>query len=69
MLQFSFRHDGSSKFGRDKRFGNFYTIGAGWNLQNEPFIQKLDFISRMKLRASFGSTGNTPGSAFSHMGL
>lgn len=69
MLQFSFRHDGSSKFGRDKRFGNFFTIGGGWNIQKEAFMQNLDFISMLKLRASYGSTGNTPGSAFSHMGL
>lgn len=69
MLQFSFRHDGSSKFGRDKRFGNFFTVGGGWNVQKEAFMQDLDFISMLKLRASYGSTGNTPGSAFSHMGL
>lgn len=69
MLQFSFRHDGSSKFGRDKRFGNFFTVGGGWNIQKEAFMQNVKFINQLKLRASYGSTGNTPGSAFSHMGL
>lgn len=69
MLQFSFRHDGSSKFGRNKRFGNFFTVGGGWNMENEAFMQELDFISQLKLRASYGSTGNTPGGAFTHMGL
>lgn len=69
MLQLSYRHDGSSKFGRNKRFGDFFTIGVGWNIQNEAFMKNVDFISQLKLRASYGSTGNTPGSAFSHMGL
>lgn len=69
MLQFSFRHDGSSKFGRDKRFGDFFTVGGGWNIQKEAFMQNVKFINQLKLRASYGSTGNTPGAAFSHMGL
>lgn len=69
MLQFSFRHDGSSKFGRDKRFGNFFTVGGGWNIQKEAFMQNLKYISMLKLRASYGSTGNTPSGAFTHMGL
>lgn len=69
MLQFSFRRDGSSKFGRDNRFGNFFTVGGGWNIHKESFMQNIDAIDLMKLRFSYGSTGNTPGAAFSHMGL
>lgn len=69
MLQFSFRRDGSSKFGRDNRFGNFFTIGGGWNMHNESFINSIGAINSLKLRASYGSTGNTPSAAFTHMGL
>ena len=69
MLQFSFRRDGSSKFGRDNRFGNFFTVGGGWNLHKEEFMQGIDALNMLKLRASYGSTGNTPSGAFTHMGL
>jgi TonB-linked SusC/RagA family outer membrane protein len=68
-LQFSLRRDGSSKFGKNNRFGTFYTIGGGWNVHNESFIEAIDAINILKLRLSYGSTGNTPSAAFSHMGL
>ena len=69
MLQASFRRDGSSKFGRDNRFGNFYTVGGGWNMHQEEFMTGIEAINSMKLRASYGSTGNTPSGSFTHMGL
>lgn len=69
LAQFSIRRDGSSKFGRDNRFGNFFTIGGGWNIQNEAFMKPIKAINELKLRASYGSTGNTPSAAFAHMGL
>ena len=69
MLQFSFRRDGSSKFGRDNRFGNFFTVGGGWNMHKEEFMSGTEAIDMLKLRASYGSTGNTPSGSFTHMGL
>lgn len=69
LFQFSFRRDGSSKFGKDNRYGNFFTVGGGWNLANEVFLKDSKIINELKLRASYGSTGNTPPSNFSHMGL
>ncbi len=58
LLDASFRMDGSSKFGSDRRFAPFWSIGAGWNMQNENFMKELTFIDRLKLRGSFGSTGS-----------
>lgn len=66
--QISARRDGSSQFGKDNRYGNFWSIGGGWNIHNEEFLQ-AEFIDQLRLRASFGKTGNTPGGAFSHLNL
>ena len=55
----TFRRDGSSKFGPNKRFGNFGAVGAAWLFSNETFIKdNLAFLSFGKLRGSFGTTGN-----------
>ncbi|MDR1343604.1 MAG: TonB-dependent receptor [Prevotellaceae bacterium] len=62
MAQFSYRIDGSSKFGKNNRYGNFFTVGAAWSLHKESFLQGVDFVNQLKLRASYGSIGNTPGS-------
>ncbi|TRX71937.1 SusC/RagA family TonB-linked outer membrane protein [Carboxylicivirga sp. M1479] len=63
MAQFSFRRDGSSKFGTDSQFGNFYSFSGGWNIHNEEFFT-LDNINVLKLRASYGALGNTPGNYY-----
>ncbi|MCG8582988.1 MAG: SusC/RagA family TonB-linked outer membrane protein [Bacteroidales bacterium] len=59
MAQFSFRRDGSSKFGKDTQFGNFYSFSAGWNIHNEDFFN-WDNVNVLKFRASYGVLGNTP---------
>lgn len=59
MGQFSFRRDGSSKFGKDTQFGNFYSISGGWNIHNEDFFD-IKEINVLKFRASYGVLGNTP---------
>jgi TonB-linked SusC/RagA family outer membrane protein len=56
----SFRRDGSSRFGRDNKFGNFWSVGGGWNLYKEKFF-KIKTISELRLRASYGATGNQTG--------
>lgn len=58
LLDFSFRTDGSSQFGSQKRFAPFWSAGAGWNLHNETAIRNLGFINRLKVRYSFGYTGS-----------
>ena len=54
----SIRRDGTSRFYKDYRWGTFYSIGAGWRLDQEPFIKELAFINLLKLRASYGGVGN-----------
>ena len=55
----SYRHDGSSRFGKDYRWGNFYALGAAWVISNEPFMAKIKKnVNFLKFKASFGETGN-----------
>lgn len=54
----SFRIDGSSRFGKDEKFGYFPSLALGWRLDREPFIADLGLFSSLKLRASYGVTGN-----------
>jgi TonB-dependent starch-binding outer membrane protein SusC len=58
ILSGSFRRDGSSRFGENNRYANFWSIGASWNIDKESFLNDLTFISQLKLRASYGTTGN-----------
>ena len=59
FTEFSLRRDGSSRFARNFRWGNFYSIGAGWLLHKEEFIQSLrNWINVLKFRISYGSVGN-----------
>jgi len=56
-LSASFRRDGSSRFINNK-WGNFYSLGASWRLDQENFISDLEWINTLKLRASYGEVGN-----------
>lgn len=59
LFTFSFRADGSSKFGENNRFGYFPSFALGWNLGDEDFLKtKSDFLDNLKLRASWGVSGN-----------
>ncbi|WP_312077059.1 SusC/RagA family TonB-linked outer membrane protein [Chryseobacterium sp.] len=58
LLTATLRADGSSKFGENNRYGIFPSLAAGWNISKESFLQDVDFISNLKLRASWGKTGN-----------
>ena len=59
----SVRIDGSSKFGADKKYAPFWSAGAGWNIHNEKFFKHTK-ISMLKLRYSYGVTGNQEFSAY-----
>ena len=61
FVSFSGRRDGSSKFYQDKRWGTFYSASAAWRLDQEDFMKELTFIDNMKLRGSYGQTGNDGG--------
>ncbi|HEY0176715.1 MAG TPA: TonB-dependent receptor, partial [Pedobacter sp.] len=58
------RMDGSSKFGEDKRFAFFPSAAAAWRLSEEKFIKDISAISNLKLRASYGVTGNSEITAY-----
>lgn len=58
LLDLSFRRDGSSLFGSNKHFAPFWSVGLGWNVHKEKFIKMPEAVNRLKLRASFGSTGS-----------
>ncbi len=68
-LDATYRRDGSSRFGADKRWGNFYSFGLAWSIGDENFIQDLGFIDYMKLRTSYGVTGNAAIGNFPSRGL
>ena len=57
-LSASFRRDGSSRFGADKRYGNFWSVGASWNISREEFMEDQNIISDLKIRTSYGVNGN-----------
>lgn len=58
LLQFTFRRDGSSKFGSESRYGNFPSLALGWRINEEAFFPKNSAVSNLKLRASWGKLGN-----------
>lgn len=61
LLQLSLRRDGSSAFGENNRWGYFPSVGAAWRISQENFMENLNFLSDLKLRASYGVTGNSAG--------
>lgn len=69
LLGLSARIDGSSRFGADNRYGFFPAISAGWVLSEESFLKKIELISFLKLRASWGKTGNAEVGNFPQLGL
>lgn len=60
LFQVSGRVDGSTKFSEQNRYGFFPAASAGWNISDEAFLNGVDVISLLKLKASYGVVGNTP---------
>lgn len=58
LLTASIRRDGSSRFGLDNKWGNFPSLSAGWIVSDENFMANIDAVSFLKLRTSYGETGN-----------
>lgn len=70
LLMFTARYDGSSKFGKDNRYGFFPGVSAGWIMSEEPFLSNSSVVSFLKLRGSYGETGNANGiNNFASLGL
>jgi TonB-linked SusC/RagA family outer membrane protein len=64
----SFRTDGSSRFGSQNKWGYFPSVSAAWRITKEEFMQNLPAISELKLRASYGVTGNFNIGDFQYLG-
>lgn len=64
FADFSYRVDGSSKFGTNKKFAPFYNIGIGWNIHNEDFFKQNTFVNELRLRASTGEVGSQSFSSY-----
>ena len=58
MVTFSLRHEGSSRFGANHKWGNFPAVSVGWRISDEPFMQGAGWIDDLKLRYDYGVTGN-----------
>ncbi len=60
-VDFSYRVDGNSTYGSDKKYSSFYSAGIGWNLHNEAFLKGNEVINMLRLKASYGETGAASG--------
>ena len=59
VLNFTWRNDGSSRFASGYRFGNFFSYGVAWNINNENFLADSSVVNALKLRASWGESGDS----------
>jgi hypothetical protein len=63
-VEVSFRRDGSSRFAKDARWGNFWSAGANWVVSNERFMKEINWVNYLKLRADYGEVGNDAGAGY-----
>ena len=68
-LSGSFRSDGSSRFGANFRWANFWSFGGSWRINNEEFMSGIDWLSTLRLRGSYGINGTTPAGNYGHLSL
>ena len=59
IVDLTFRREGSSRFAMDKRFGNFWAVGAAWNISEEDFMDDFSFVDNLRMRGSYGVSGNS----------
>ncbi|WP_169305765.1 SusC/RagA family TonB-linked outer membrane protein [Sphingobacterium alkalisoli] len=59
FTDFTYTRDGSSAYGENNKFGNFWSAGLGWNIHNEQFLRDSETINLLRLRGSYGSTGTS----------
>lgn len=64
MVAASIRHEGSSKFGANHKWGNFPSVSAAWSIKDEDFLKDNELLSQLKVRAGYGITGTEPGSSY-----
>ena len=66
-LSGSFRRDGSSRWGKDNRWANFWSVSAAWRLAGEAFLEDNKWANDLKLRVSYGTNGNLPGDYYANL--
>ena len=69
FVQASIRTDGSSLFGSNTQWGTFYSVGLSWNIHNEVFMDDFSFVDMLKLRGSYGLSGNNNISSYRAFGV
>ncbi len=69
LLSATARWDGSSLFGPNNKFGFFPSVSVGWRVGQESFMENVDFIEDLKIRASYGATGNNNIDPYMYVGL
>ncbi|MCO6487582.1 MAG: TonB-dependent receptor [Phaeodactylibacter sp.] len=69
LLAASLRRDGSSRFGPETKWGVFPSVSAGWRVSEENFMKDVDFISSLKVRGSWGLSGNNGIGDYSHVSI
>lgn len=70
MIQATIRRDGSSRFGINNKYGTFPSVSVGWNVTNEEFMADTrEWLSNLKVRASWGKNGNDNIAEFGYTSL
>jgi TonB-linked SusC/RagA family outer membrane protein len=69
LVEGTLRRDGSSRFGANNRYGNFWAASAGWIISEESFLSGIDAINLLKLKVSYGTSGNDQIGNFASLGL
>lgn len=69
IFEVSARRDGSSRFGSERRYGNFYAVSGGWIISDESFLRDNPLFNFLKLTASYGTAGNDQIGNFASLGL
>ena len=59
IVSASYRRESSSKFAKNNRWGNFWSVSAGWRISDEPWMENASWIDDLKIRAAYGVTGNS----------
>ena len=59
IVSASFRRESSSKFAKENRWGNFWSVSGGWRISDEPWMENVSWIDDLKIRAAYGVTGNS----------
>lgn len=65
----SYRRDGSSRFSKDHRWASFYSVGAMYNIKNEAFLSEVEWLDDLRLKVSYGTTGNSEIGNYASLGM